>query len=1123
LFLLIPWLLCAQTADKVSIEKKVDSLIQASKFFVNQSNFEKALEINQAAEQLALEELGEESVPYANCCNNHGMLMYYAGNLSEAEFYWQKTKGIREKVQGRAHADYAGSLINLSLVYQQKTQLEKAKQVLLEAKEIFEDALHDRKHPYYINGLAALAQVYFFSGEYDKAEALFTDVVTAREESLGKHHPQYAIGLNNLAMVYKATYRYTKAEALFLEARSIFEQSLGKKHPQYLTNIEALATLYKDMGRFREAEAIYLEILDIWEKSLGKMNPRYASNVNKLALLYMDMSQYEKAEPLYLEAKAIWEKLYGKQDAKYGLALNNLAVLYYEMGQYEKAEPLFLEVIEIWKNSDGNDHDAHYAEALINLANVNHQTGQFKKAESLFLKAKSIFESDLKNNSASSLASALRNMGNLYTDMGEFEKAERHYLEAKAISEEIYGKEHLKYFRSLHQLGSFYATKGQYKEAESMLLEANTAIEKVLGREHPHYLVFTQELASLYFVMGQYDKAINIYLESGEIVKKVYNPEHPFYTHSLNNIGLLYYVTGQYKKAEPYFLESAFESREQATKTLLYLSEREQANYLNKYAHGQDKLLSLCLNAATDSLVMAAYDNSLFYKGFLLNAAGQVKRLAHKDPVSTEKFNQLKGFRRRLAKQYALTGAERSDSTVQMLETRANEVEKELIRTVAGYGNNLRQVKWSEVQASLKDGEAAIEFTRYRCQGKVSADSIMYAALVLLPGDAAPEFISLFAEKSLDSLLLTQGGRKADYVNNLYMVAERGVIAVHKPRKSLYELVWQPLEPALKATKTIYFSPAGLLHRINLNAIPLDEERTLADKFNLVQVNSTRRLVVPVSASVAANDAVLFGGIQYQVDSTASASPDTGNNYTDLSSRGELSFSYTDSTLRGSSWDYLKWTRKEVESISAVLNTANYHTTTLTDHQASEEAFQALGQKGTSPKVLHLATHGFFFPDPEDGTGTRSGLEDSEPVFKMSDHPMIRSGLILAGGNYAWQGKPALPGTEDGILTAYEISQMNLSGTELVVLSACETGLGDIQGNEGVYGLQRAFKMAGAKYLIMSLWQVPDRETKDFMTTFYQHWLEGAMTIPEAFRKTQQEMKERFYNPFQWAGFVLVE
>jgi len=190
-------------------------------------------------------------------------------------------------------------------------------------------------------------------------------------------------------------------------------------------------------------------------------------------------------------------------------------------------------------------------------------------------------------------------------------------------------------------------------------------------------------------------------------------------------------------------------------------------------------------------------------------------------------------------------------------------------------------------------------------------------------------------------------------------------------------------------------------------------------------------------------------------------------------------------------------------------------------HEATEESFKNIGTNNSaSPRILHIATHGYFFNDPKLNSGS---LSNSETVFKISDHPMLRSGLILAGGNLAWQGKQTLEGREDGILTAYEISQMNLSNTELVVLSACETGLGDIQGNEGVYGLQRAFKIAGAKYLIMSLWQVPDKQTSLLMTTFYKKWLEDKMTIPDAFHAAQKQLRDGGLEPYYWAGFVLVE
>ncbi len=144
--------------------------------------------------------------------------------------------------------------------------------------------------------------------------------------------------------------------------------------------------------------------------------------------------------------------------------------------------------------------------------------------------------------------------------------------------------------------------------------------------------------------------------------------------------------------------------------------------------------------------------------------------------------------------------------------------------------------------------------------------------------------------------------------------------------------------------------------------------------------------------------------------------------------------------------------------------------------------------------------------------------------MKSSEQPLIRSGLILAGGNYAWKhGRPLQTGEEDGILTAYEISQMDLSTTELAVLSACETGLGELRGYEGVYGLQRAFKLAGSRYLLMSLWQVPDFQTQELMTAFYTKMIDDQMSIPDAFQAARQALRKKYPNPFYWAGFVLVE
>jgi hypothetical protein len=649
-------------------------------------------------------------------------------------------------------------------------------------------------------------------------------------------------------------------------------------------------------------------------------------------------------------------------------------------------------------------------------------------------------------------------------------------------------------------------------------------VKKKLGKEHPDYVWTVSALANLSRSKGEFEKAELLHLEVKTIREKAMGKEHPDYVFSLNSLANLYGFIGNYKKAEPFFLELSNANQRLIEKALLHLSERELNSYLRKFSNSQNETLSFTRLSSSKKVVPVCYDNSLFYKGFLLGAASRLNTLAGSTPEASELHNRLKSYHRRLAAEYAKPIAERKG--VEELEEKANTAEKELARTVAGYADASRQVKWQEVQSALKKGEAAIEFVHFEVHFPKKTDNVLYAALLLLPGDVQPKFVSLFEEKQLDSLVQAKTVRRAEYVDNLYAVNERGAVPLGKPQKTLYELIWQPLEKELAGVQTVYFSPSGLLHRLNIGAIPTSGEATLADRYRLVELGSTRQLVIPSEIKVAASDAVLFGGVQYEMDSTAISQANAGIAYSDLASRGGLSFAYSDSTLRGGAWGYLKWTGKEVFSLETLLKNSGFKTDLRKGYAATEESFKAAfgGSGKASPRVLHIATHGFFFPDPKTEVRSERVSGEGEPVFKISDHPMIRSGLILAGGNHAWKsGKPLKPDMEDGILTAYEISQMNLAATELVVLSACETGLGDIQGNEGVYGLQRAFKVAGAKYLIMSLWQVPDFQTQELMTSFYSKWLEGKMSIPDAFRSAQGEMREKYKNPYFWAGFVLVE
>ncbi|MBV6441754.1 MAG: CHAT domain-containing protein [Haliscomenobacteraceae bacterium CHB4] len=871
-------------------------------------------------------------------------------------------------------------------------------------------------------------------------------------------------------------------------------------------------------GDYTESEKWFIEAVSVLEQTLGKESLGYTKSLNMLANLNCETGKYEQAEILYIEIKNIREKILGKNNANYALVTNNLALLYYDMGKYEQAEPLYIEAESIWSKTIGMAHP-DYAANRINLALLYKTMCEYEKAEQLYLEAKDIFEVRLNDRKHPFYMNCLNNLAALYNEVNQDEKAESLYLEAKNIRADLLGKEHPHYVGSLINLASLYAKARQDEKAELLFLEGKEIFEeRIHNREHPYYITCLANLGILYMDTGQLEKAGPLLLQAKDIQEKVMGTQHPEYAKKLYDLAGFYLKSGMDEKAGQFLIELAGLNRFLMTRATHHLSERELYNYLSKFSNAQNLTLSYAQLTGGKDLTPACYDNNLFYKGFLLNAASRLNVLAESSPEARHINNQLKSYQRRLAAQYAIPITERKN--VAELEEQANVAEKELARTVAGYAEAVRQVSWKDVQAALEPGEAAIEFVRFNYSNPVPTDSVLYAAFVLRPGLSAPLYISLFGEKGLAALLQQGAEKQAEHINALYR------------NPALYAMLWQPLEQALSGAKTVYLSPDGLLHRLNLRAVATPDGHILADRYRLIRLNSTRQLVIPPSAQAAANDALVYGGIRYDMDAGAIQKANASlQQFNSGGTRGELDFHNADSTLRlgyrgpgeGGAWNYLPFTEVEAGLLQHDLQEAGTSVRMLSGYVATEESFKSVGHP--SPRILHFATHGFFFPDPKNTVdGRRLTMDEQETVFKISEHPMIRSGLLLAGANHAWKsGKPAQPGMEDGILTAYEISQMDLSNTELAVLSACETGLGDIAGSEGVYGLQRAFKIAGTHYLLMSLWKIPDLETQQLMTTFYRHWLKDGQSVPDAFQATQKEMRGKYKDPFLWAGFILVE
>ncbi len=952
------------------------------------------------------------------------------------------------------------------------------------------------------------------------AEAWFLEARDIRKKTLGQHHPAYAESLMDLGQTWIYLGQLDKAWPCLLEAADVLN---GRETIDRVELLNLMAEYHTIKSQYNETIPLYREVIRLIGKIHGEDHPEYVYALNNLAETYRNLARFNMAEPIYLEAIAIAEKTGGRSDTTCGMLINNLALLYYDAGEFEKAEPLFLEALDIAERSFGREHIA-YAQHANNLAQLYLETGQFVKAETHFLHALDITEKN-QGKEDPEYGGYLGNLGRLYLETEQYDKALPLLLESLENTRRHFGQEHEYYAICTHDLGRYYQCTGQFEQARKHHQEATKIVKTVFGNSHPmvgYYLLF---LGNSAHSLGFEREAESILQEARSIIEASLGKSDPWAIACLNALAMLYESQARYPESTALMMEVLPLEQNRIMMGVQFLSEQELVGYLSVTRQsGANLYRTLFARPVAQAGVLPAlsFDNALFEKGFLLQAAFRLRNLANATPEAAVINTELKSCRRHIAHYLSKPLADRQH--LKTLEDRANRLEQQLARMIAGYAEVIQQVKWTEVRNALPPEAIAIEFIHFAIDADEQNDRIGYAALLLRPDAEQPLFIPLFMESDLSLLVHAGHVRKADYVNDLYAGTDRGLVQPATGRKSLYDLIWAKIDAAgLQGVSTVYYASSGVLHRLNLGAIAIDDETILSDRYQFIGLGSTRQIVIKPDLPIHMRNALLVGGVHFDPD-PARMSIEDG---TELASRAS-SGSQNGLDAQDERWSYLTWTEKEVVHIAKTLSAEGFHPDSYSGMDATEDAIKSLGESGPSPRILHLATHGFFFPDPE-RRKENPGVSPYGIAFKQSDHPMIRSGLILAGGNYAWQyGKPQQDVREDGILTAYEISQMDLTGTELVVLSACETGLGDIRGNEGVYGLQRAFKIAGVRYLIMSLWQVPDRQTMQFMASFYNNWLgkgdaDQHMDIPEAFRQTQRDMRDRFFDPYSWAGFVLVE
>lgn len=953
------------------------------------------------------------------------------------------------------------------------------------------------------------------TGKSQEAEPILLQSLEIYKKALGENHPEVGASWFNLGICYVDIGNYPKAEQYYLKALEIRRKALGEDHPKVGSSLNSLGNLYSGMGNYLKAEPFYIEAIEIWKKALGQDHQDLGGPINNLGLLYQHMGNYPKAETYSLKALEIWKKARGQDHSDVGTSLNNLGLLYWEMGNYPKAETFSLKALEIRKKALGQDHP-NVGGTLNNLGNIYSDMGDYPKAEPFYLEALEIFKKALGQDHPD-VGASLNNLGILYKDMGNFSKAETYYLEDLEILKKSFGQDHPYVGGSLNNLGNLYRNMGNFPKAELFCQKALEVWKKALGQDHPDVGTSLYGLGFLYFDMGNYPKAEPFFLEALKIRKRGLGENHPEVKLSILFLASLHWHWGKPQKATPSFLEQQKITRRLIQNYFPFWSDAEKEKFYESGIISPNEIFqSFCADqyATNPQLSSEAFNSLLFSKGLLLSNSSKWKQRIRntKDSLLKARFEAWEVLVNRNGKLISSTD---STELVQLktLQEEAQTKEKELVQKSEAFATltDKRIYTWKDVQAKLKPGEAAVEMVRVRKKGtekivtdtsdqkkptyyvKGLSDTAFYAAYIVKPGIQNPEMV-----------LLQNGNALEDRWIQVYKNSMKAKIQ----DQTSYNQFWKKIDAKLgPSVKRVYFSPDGVYNSINLNTLQNPKTgKYLLEEKDIRLVTNTKDIVTASVSKPNPAYACLVGFPDYNTDKDKRAAVFQRE-------RTSPEAWYNLNLTRGDAFGELPATKTEIENISGLMQTKGWQVESLLGENALEESIKAV-QK---PRVLHIATHGFFQPDTTKGS-----------------NPLIHSGLLLTGANKTLAGEKD-DKVDDGILTAYEAMNLNLDNTDLVVLSACETGLGEIKNGEGVYGLQRAFKVAGAKSIIMSLWKVSDQATQELMVSFYKNWLGAEDTRPirssrpyrsfskrEAFLKAQKELKAKYPNPYYWGAFVMV-